>query len=513
MVGLPRSSQAPSGPFSGGQLPWRFAAPVVLCLLALVLFALRIAGPGNLTDNDQERPASYILDVLVNGHWLVQHDWMGDPASKPPLYTWLAAILSLPSGRLTLLTLYLPCALAMLGSALLIHHATRITLGSRTALLAGFFLLANPLTAKLVALARTDAVFTGAVTLTAVLAASAHRPGRGWTAAWLAGALATLTKGPLGVLLGFGGLLGPWLERRRERDASTPATRWSRHLPGAIAFLVVCGGWLFLAIREGGDPVVERLVRSELVKHAVNQGGNLPGSGLLIAPAYFLARFAPWSLLAAWGLWEAVRRPVEHAEGRRWQRFTAAWLVVGLTTFGLASHQRGDLVAPLMPAGAVLAAIPVTRWLAAWSDRRLLATTMVLGLILAVAFQVQHATRKLPAFATSAGMNELAREYQAVGMPGELVHVDAPFALQFHLQTMQQALSAEAAARALMEGRARYVAVADRAPLAAALGTSAARLEPVLAWPGTGTPEVEILTLRRSAGILDPDAPGQQPHP
>ena len=41
------------------------------------------------------------------------------------------------------------------------------------------------------------------------------------------------------------------------------------------------------------------------------------------------------------------------------QRFSAAWLVIGLVTFGLASHQRGDLVAPLMPAGAMLAALTV----------------------------------------------------------------------------------------------------------------------------------------------------------
>ncbi len=68
--------------------------------LGLVLFGVRLAGPPDLTDNDQERPSAYVLDVVQNGNWCVQRDAYGEIASKPPL-TWLAGLSTLaPAGRL-----------------------------------------------------------------------------------------------------------------------------------------------------------------------------------------------------------------------------------------------------------------------------------------------------------------------------------------------------------------------------------------------------------------------------
>ncbi|MBL9128532.1 MAG: glycosyltransferase family 39 protein, partial [Verrucomicrobiales bacterium] len=210
---------------------------------ALVLFAVRCLGPSNLTDNDQERPASYVLDAVVNGHWIVQYDWTGDITSKPPAYTWLAGAITAATGGPSLWALYLPCALAMFGAAALIAREAARAFGARTALWTGLFALANPLSAKLVALARTDPLFTFAVTWTAVLAFRAWRKGRGWEWAWFAAALATLTKGPLGLVLGFAGTLA-WLRERRP-GAPTPFGRG--HLAGVAVWLALGLGWFALA--------------------------------------------------------------------------------------------------------------------------------------------------------------------------------------------------------------------------------------------------------------------------
>src|SRR5689334_4168133 len=90
--------------------------PLAIIALALLLFALRLFSPSNFLDQDQERPASYILDVLKNGNWLCQRDFTGDITSKPPLYTWICALLSLPFGRVTLFALWLPGAAAACGT-------------------------------------------------------------------------------------------------------------------------------------------------------------------------------------------------------------------------------------------------------------------------------------------------------------------------------------------------------------------------------------------------------------
>jgi len=87
----------------------------LVAVVAACLGVIRLTAPPNLLDQDQERPALYVLDATKNGHWLCQRDLSGDITSKPPLYTWLCALLTLANGRISLATLYLPCVLAGLG--------------------------------------------------------------------------------------------------------------------------------------------------------------------------------------------------------------------------------------------------------------------------------------------------------------------------------------------------------------------------------------------------------------
>lgn len=110
-------------------------ARALLWAVGIALFLVRLGSPSDLTDNDQERPASYVLDVVCNGHWIVQRDAVGEITSKPPLYTWLAATASLAAGGASRFTLYLPCGLAVLGTALLIGNAARTRFGTLAGLL------------------------------------------------------------------------------------------------------------------------------------------------------------------------------------------------------------------------------------------------------------------------------------------------------------------------------------------------------------------------------------------
>src|ERR1043166_659343 len=92
----------------------------IITILAVFLFALRLAAPPNLLDQDQERPGTYVLDVVKNGNWLCQRDLNGQIISKPPVYTWLCALTALARGRVDEFALYLPGALAVWGTAWLI---------------------------------------------------------------------------------------------------------------------------------------------------------------------------------------------------------------------------------------------------------------------------------------------------------------------------------------------------------------------------------------------------------
>src|SRR5205085_4348258 len=45
---------------------------------AVALWAVRLTGPPDLMNWDQERPSAYVLDAVRNGHWACQRDWTGD---------------------------------------------------------------------------------------------------------------------------------------------------------------------------------------------------------------------------------------------------------------------------------------------------------------------------------------------------------------------------------------------------------------------------------------------------
>src|SRR5262245_7394638 len=135
------------------------SAPRTTALFAWVglvwacLFAINVTGYPNLLDNER-RVGAYVLDVVQNGHWIVQHDANGDIASKPPMLTWLAALATLPFGRLNRFSIYLPSALATLGVAWIILGVGRARFGWIAGLLGALAYLLSYLADNQVATAR-----------------------------------------------------------------------------------------------------------------------------------------------------------------------------------------------------------------------------------------------------------------------------------------------------------------------------------------------------------------------
>lgn len=292
-----------------------------------------------------------MLDVTQNGNWLCQRDATGDITSKPPLYIWLAALAAVTFGRLNLFTVYLPAALSTLALAWLIYGVGRVYFGGLTALLAGLVYLLSFVSAKQVTLARTDGLFSLMVTVATLLAFRAWRMQRGWTWFWIAVAAATLTKGPLGVVLGAGGLLASVWERHQANPLLWKGSHWL----GIVLFVLIAGGWFGLSYVKLGQPLVDKMLRQELAVHAVSNGrGDPPGTGFYKPSVYFLARFAPWSVLACVGFWRVSRRPSSAATQRRFERFLFCWFFVGLFVFSCTPHQCYDLLWPLIPAAALL---------------------------------------------------------------------------------------------------------------------------------------------------------------
>lgn len=441
----------------------------LVTLVAVVLFIIRLAAPPNLLDQDQERPAAYVLDTLKNGHWLWAYDLSGDVASKPPFYTWLVAGLALLEGRLTLFSLYLPGALGVLGSAWLLLATGRKYFNARAAL---FGALASILTSagiKALGLARTDAVFAFTVTAAAFLAWRAWNRGHGWLWFWLAAAIATLTKGPLGLVLAAGGLLACAWERKSGEPLPLRGSQWA----GVGIYFLLTGGLFYLAYRELGPPLIAKVIGKELVGQALAGGAQkqyFPGMLIWQQPLYYLGRAAPWSFLAYYGLWRIWKRPAAEVHERRFERFLFCWFVVGLTIFSIAPHQRADLLWPIMPAGALIAGRELARLTGRWGDRVVFSALATAIVILLGGFGIYYGRIRAQTGVVrkSVAVRELAAKLEAAASPeAPLTYLDAvrpkqtdtPAALQAYLNVFRRPVSAERAADLLRGPVACFVAV------------------------------------------------------
>lgn len=418
----------------------------VVILLGFLLFGLRFLSPENLMDNDQQRPAAYALDAVVNGNWIVQRDDTGDVMSKPPFSTWITALSAVAFGGLTRFTLYLPSFLASLVIAILILAVGTRYFGRTVGWWAALFYLFSPAFDDQILLNRSDPVFAAVVFAGALAAFTALKQGKSWVPFWLLMTCATLTKGPLALILAGGGLLVVFWEKTLNRKQLFAKSQ----LLGLLLFLALGFGWFFAAYSVLGQPLIDKMIGKELVGHAVGKG--MIGSKFYQPIVYLIMLLLPWSLFAVGGMVQVFRQREESDDARSFDRFLVVSLIVSLTLFGLASHHRDVHLYPILPFAALLAARCWVRFTSGWNSQTLATAFTVVSIVL-LAFL--HGTRFIDApkndrVIETAQLREIAHELSAYGFPERpILHHTTPYGLQFFWGTMQYRVSAEEAAAQL----------------------------------------------------------------
>src|SRR4026208_646863 len=104
-------------------------------------------------------------------------------------------------------------------------------------------------------MARYDALLSVPAARGAVAAFRGGTRRTGWLCCWLVGAVATLVKGPVGIVLAAGGLFAVLWENR----SGDPLRIRGSHWRGVVLYLAICGGWLWLAYRQMGSPLIDKL--------------------------------------------------------------------------------------------------------------------------------------------------------------------------------------------------------------------------------------------------------------
>lgn len=438
---------------------------LTIALILAIAWLIRIYTPMDFT-GDQYKPIAYVMDVIHSGRWTVQTDFGGSVTSKPPLMTWLTALSATVFSGLNVTSLYLPSGLAMLGTALAASWIGYHWFGRWTGYFAGLLVFFNTLGMQHLAFARTDALFTFLITLSCVFAlkAWADRSGsKWWLGFWFMSALATLTKGPLGLLIAALGLAAIFWEGRSAAPTATSGERKNLlliHLAGLILVAVIGGGWFLLAYLDAGQALVDRQIGSELIGHATKGPRPLPF-------AFFMASFVPWSFLTAYGIYVAIRRPETDPAARRTERFLSLWIILSLAVFSLSSHQRHDHLLPLVVPMAVLAGREISRLISRLSDRRKLQVFVAmaaLALVIEAAYYTQR-YRWMPDVVRVQATLAMSEDFHAIekrdGRRFPFTYFNSPSMLEFALGDRHSDATKEAVTQLIAEGDPVFLALGN----------------------------------------------------
>lgn len=352
------------------------------------------------------------MQTIFRGEGLILPMRNGDELpSKPPLFHWLGAAVSFAQGHVSEGAIRGPGLVAALVAAGATAAAAWAWWGPATALLTTVILGSSfQWTASSVS-ARVDMILAATVTLALLLFARAVETGRRIpVAAFVLLTLATLTKGPVGIVLPCSIALATLAIRG---ELAFLGWREARLLAAAMAAAAL---WYVAAWAVGGDAFVAKQILKENVMRVLDAEAAEDGH---IAPFWYygpllLAGLAPWSLFVP-GLAAAVlrgsRRPA-HDDASAAQQvpstepavapssvapggldrhtvFALAWALLPFAMFSVPGSKRGVYLLPSYPAWAMLVAVAWTRVLHdgadALSSRLLKAGAFVAAALLGIA--------------------------------------------------------------------------------------------------------------------------------
>ena len=417
---------------------------IIPILLVAALATERLAWPSDLMNNEQQRQAAYVMDLLQNHHLIFQLDQAEEIASKPPLFTWLAAAAAIVEHQSVIWGMRTIAILATAAMAALIFQLARRYWSDRSAFFAIVaYLLSGPID-KQIGLMRMDSLLPLTVALGALAALRAWETGRGWKWFWLTGAASTLTKTPLGLILSANGLIAI-LWYRLKNDTPTRAAKSHalvQNFSGILIFVGIILGWYFAAAASLGDTAVfHKLVVDELVSQSLTiRNGTFPGQKFHVSLIFLILQYLPWTFPLVVAIVRTFTYPDGNESARRVERFLVCWLLVGLVEICFSPHQRSDLLLPLYPAAALLAGNQVALWTRELSIRNVRIVSIaivIIGVACLTAGRGIQESRNIWVHETTA-VSELSKQIRnRVGAEFPLTHVDDPFSLCVDLNTMR----------------------------------------------------------------------------
>lgn len=327
--------------------------------LLVALCALLYLPPLHLIpfyNKGEPREALEVQYIVTEGEWLFPLKGEGAIPSKPPLFHWTGALLSLAWGDTNEATVRFPSALYAIAGAILTYLLGCRLFDCKIGFLAAVILATTFVYEKQAVEARVDMTLTFFVTASLVVFYFIYQ-------GWLRGSwgfygfyfllgVGVLAKGPVGVILPvmtaaiFLALRGRW----------NFLSRLFFH-KGVFLGLGIGFFWYAAALLQGGEEFFGRQILKENLSRffVYGEGGTGHQKPIYYYAPYLFLQGLPWSLVLPFMIVHWIRHKALAEEGAL---FLIVWITVVFCFFSLAAGKRAVYLLPLYPALALLTA----RW-------------------------------------------------------------------------------------------------------------------------------------------------------
>jgi 4-amino-4-deoxy-L-arabinose transferase-like glycosyltransferase len=359
------------------------AGLLILVVAGLLLFFWRL-GSHDLWPPDEPRFGLVAQEMWQRGDYVVLSLNNQLYTDKPPLFFWAINGFGRLLGGIDEWAARLPSAIATLVAMLLIARLGAWLYDRRTGIIAALVFATS---LQIVARGRWASID---MTLNLFVLAAILLLWRGrvrpagsalsFRAAWVMMGLATLAKGPVGLILPLLAVVPLCL---LERDFRTARRMF---LPSGLAlFVLVTLSWFGpFMMRLGPREALEVLMHQNVERYVSAWNSTHPVWFYLWR---FPSGFFPWIVFLPWGMAQAFAADEKDRRGAA--RFLVTWIAAILLFFSFSTGKRGVYIIPLYPAAAIL----VARLLARASEgaaeaRRRLRTPLIIWAVVAVLLAV-----------------------------------------------------------------------------------------------------------------------------
>lgn len=313
---------------------------------------LRLTAPSDIDSRDQGKQALYILDVVQKGSFFLTTERGGRPATKPPLYNWVGAVVSLAWGKVTDLTIKLPAVLSGLGVVLVTFLVSEMLFSKEVGLFAGLVLILNYHFLNVSCTARTDMMLCLFISLSLylfLLAYREHGEKSIYTPLIFASmGLGSITKGPVAFLIPVLVILIFLFLMKELKWLKSMQLAW-----GIMIWLLIMLGWFVPALIQGGREFFNIVVYDEMVNRVLGMGTRAEKTQpFYYLVGHFFGKFLPWSLFVPSAIvryWKSKNRTEKYG-----LLFSIIWFLSVLILFSLSRGKRSDYILPLYPAASVI---------------------------------------------------------------------------------------------------------------------------------------------------------------